>query len=274
MPNMPAASDTAGLASHPDPQPDRPGTAMPANIGFLLYIVRILADYGRHLSATLEHRAVARGFSIIAQCFGTANVVVILAHLYRGIMRAVALERILLARAARGRDLAVHGARDRRKPQPPARAGTEPPAPPEPPARTPAPPRGWRTGPDEPLDLAHLPSMAEIEAEVHRRPPGCVIADICQDLGVRPWLCSGSFWNELFDGLRCFGGNLARYYSEMRQREVRFEKELDRNPALGWPEQTPDAIRRVLGFFVGEVPVDPCPAMAAACGPAAARRPP
>jgi hypothetical protein len=118
--------------------------------------------------------------------------------------------------------------------------------------------------------------MAQLEAEIRRRPIGRAIADICQDLGVAPGLCVGSFWNDIFDALRCYRGNLVRLIGEMHRREARFERELDRQPALGWPEESREAIRRVLGFLVGEPPVDPCPALATACTPtaAAALRPP
>jgi hypothetical protein len=276
MANMPAATRTAGLQSQPDPQQDRSGETIPANIAQVLHIVRILLGYGRHLAATLEHRAAARGFSVIAQCFGTAKVSVILAQLCRGIMRAVALERVLLARAARGRDLTVQEPRTtvpREAPSTPE-PGTEPQAPSSPAAWTAAPSRIRPAGPDAPLDLAHLPTMAQLEAEVHRRPIGRVIADICQDLGVAPSLCAGGFWNDIFDALRCYRGNLVRLIGEMRRREARFEQELDRQPSLGWPEQSREAIRRVLGFLVGEQPVDPCPALATGWAQAAALRPP
>ncbi len=269
---MPIATRTAGLQSQPDPQQDRSGDAVPANISRILRIVRILLGYGRHLADTIEHRAAARGFSVIAQCFGTAKVSVILAHLSRGIMRAVVLERVLLARAARGRDLTIQaprtGAPSKAPPTP--EPETEPQAASAPAAQTAAPPRARPAGPDAPLDLAHLPTMAQLEAEVRRRPIGRVIADICQDLGIAPRLCAGGFWNDIFDALRCYGGNLARLSGELRRREARFEQELDRRPSLGWPEESREAIRRVLGFLLGEPPVDPCPALATACVPAAA----
>jgi len=272
MTNVSATTHAAGLKSQPDPHQDRPGKPVPANIGQALHIVRILLGYGRHLAATLEHRAAARGFSVIAQCFGTAKVSVILAHLSRGIMRAIALERVLLARAARGRDLIIQAPRTNAPGEAPPtpEPGTEPQAASAPAARTAAPLRAHPAGPDAPLDLAQLPTMAQLEAEVRRRPIGRVIADICQDLGVAPRLCAGGFWNDIFDALRCYGGNLAHLSGEMRRREASFEQELDRQPSLGWPEESREAIRRVLGFFVGEPAVVPCPALAAACIPAAA----
>ncbi len=277
--DVPTAPDTAGLASQPDPQQDRPGKPVPANIAQILHIVRILLGYGHHLAATIERRAAARGFSIIAQCFGTANVAVILAHLCRGIMRAVALERVLLARAARGRDLAVPQPRagGGNEAQPAGQAGTAQAAEAEPAAPRAAKLRARRANPHEPLDLAHLPTVEQLEAEIRRRPIGRVIADICHDLGVSPGLCAGGFWNDIFQALISYRGSLAGFSGEMRRREARFEQELDRRPALGWPEQGRDAVRRVLGFFVGEAPVDPDPGLATPCmsgAAAAAIRPP
>ena len=70
---------------------------MPERIAFLLHAVGILLGYGRNLLDTVRHRASAPTFPTIAACFGTANLSTILAHLNRGILRATALERVLLA---------------------------------------------------------------------------------------------------------------------------------------------------------------------------------
>ena len=102
------------------PPKDRPGKPAPARIAEILAVVSILATYGRHLAETLEQRAVARGFATIARFFGTAAFDTILAHIQRGLMRAVALERVLLRRAARGRDLRILAPR--------APSGRKPPA--------------------------------------------------------------------------------------------------------------------------------------------------
>ena len=59
----------------------------------------ILAAYGRHLADTIEHRAVWRGFTTIAQFFGTASLAIILPHLRRGIICAVALPSASCSRA-------------------------------------------------------------------------------------------------------------------------------------------------------------------------------
>ena len=283
MTGVDSATNTAGLFTPPDPPKDRDRTAVPEHIAYVLHIVAILAAYGRHLADTIERRAAGRGFSTIAQYFGTATVSVILAHIQRGVMRAVALQRMLLARAARGRDLMILAPRvhDRRQEKPAvplsADAATEPqPEQNAPPAQAAAVRPARATGPEEPLTLATLPTMAQIEAEVRRRPVGRTIVDICRDLGVSPSLCEGSFWNCIFTAIHYFRGSLCNVVLEMRRREKLFEKNVqDRSPGLDWPEETRDGIRRVLGFLIGESLVDPfhaspapgAPVAAAATGP-------
>src|ERR1700733_13607713 len=102
---MPDTTPTPPVASPPDPPQDPPATPLPPNISVLLHAVGIPLNYGRHLIETVRQRATAPNFNAIAACFGTANLATILAHLNRGILRAEALERMLLARAATGRDI-------------------------------------------------------------------------------------------------------------------------------------------------------------------------
>src|ERR1700729_479018 len=102
---MPDTTQTPPGASPPDPPQDSPATTLPHNISVILHAVGILLDYGRHLIETVRQRAAAPNFNAIAACFGTANLATILAHLNRGILRAQALERVLLARAATGNDI-------------------------------------------------------------------------------------------------------------------------------------------------------------------------
>src|SRR5215469_5244734 len=92
-------------ASPPNPPRDNSAPTTPNNIVFLLHAARILLGYGRHILDTLRPRAAAPSFNAIAACFGTANLATIVAHLNRGMLRAYALERVLLARAATGRDI-------------------------------------------------------------------------------------------------------------------------------------------------------------------------
>jgi hypothetical protein len=275
-----ATTSTAGLVTLPDPPKDRPGKPVPERIAAMLSLVAVLAEYGRHLAETIEHRAIWRGFATIAQFFGTATMPVILAHIQRGLMRAVALERLLLRRATRGRDLAILARRMRAPraeeptaPQPeptappaeptapPAEPAAADPAAPQPaealPAAQPEPPPVRRRVPEEPLTLDTLPSMAQVEAEVRRRPIGQTIVDICRDLGISPTLCDGTFWNRVFTAIHCYRGSFANIMLEMRRREKRFDHEHWQHPKLALPEQTREGVRRVLGFAIGEPPVDP-----------------
>src|SRR5487761_2324543 len=238
---------TAGLPTQPGPKQDRPTKPVPEGIAAILVIVRILLEYGRHLAATLEHRAAARSFSLIAQFFGTARLPFILARLSRGILRAMALESVLLARAARGRDLVVF--------QPRYRAEPTALVPQQPAEQKPPKPRPVRA------ELPEFPTLEQLQADIRRRPIGHAIADICRDLGISPSLCNGRFWTALYCAIAWYRGNFAKYYKEIRSREADFAAALDRDRTLkfDWPERTGDGIRRVLGFFIGEEPVNPFP---------------
>ncbi len=268
---MSNADATAGLPPPPNPSQGRPAKPVPQNIADLLAIVRVLLGYGLHLAETLEHRAVVRGFAVIAQFFGTARVPAIRARLARGLLRAMALEQVLLARAARGRDLVFYKprtptARASRQDRAQATAAIGETQPPHPVPRP---------DPDEAPDLASLPTLEQLQADIRRRPVGRALADICSDLGISPSLCQGRFWLAVSCAIMWYRGNLPRLMKEFRRRETRFcDTEADRNPALGWPEPTRDGNRRMLGFFIGEPPVTPFPPSAPVRLPAAAPQPP
>jgi hypothetical protein len=277
---MSAAQNTTTLSPPAAPPKDRPGRPAPTRIAEILAVVSVLATYGRHLAQTLEQRAVARGFATIARFFGTVAFDTILAHLHRGLMRAIALERMLRARAARGYDLPIPAPRVPSRRQPPANeppdtgqtAGQTPPAEltPEPDAaaareaaareaaaRQAEARLARRIAASEPLTLDSLPLMEAIEAEVRRSPVGRTIAAICRDLGISPSLCDGTFWNRVFDAIRLYRGSLGSLLLEVKRREQRFNREEWKHPGLDWPEDTRNGVRRVLGFFIGESPVDP-----------------
>jgi hypothetical protein len=252
-------------ASPPDPPPDHAATTLPDNIAAILHAARILLGYGRHLIDTVRHRATAPSFNAIAACFGTANLTTILAHLNRGILRAAALERVLLARAATGRDIDFVEPRTRTpKTLPaPADAETQPPTTRERPPR-PSRPAGW----NDPEFF--MPTLQDLERQVRRRPLGRTVLDICLDLAVVPGFCTGEFWNELFDIMHCFGGSVATLMQQRSRREQAFAQQLDRIRGSNWDwlRLKRDAARQVLGFFIGEPPVDPLqPAAAIATGP-------
>jgi hypothetical protein len=261
-----AGTLTAGLATPPDPTKDRTGRPVPEGIAAVLSILAILIDYGRHLADMVEHRTAWRGFATVAQFFGTAAPPVMLAHIQRGLMRAMALQHVLLQRAARGRDLRILARRIRARRAAPQAAPQEAPpgadaAEPQPdeasPKEAPAARPAHRTGPEEPLSFETMPSMAEVEAKVRRRSPGQTIVAICRDLGISPSLCEGTFWNRVFTAIHCYRGSVSKVVLEMNRREKLFDKEDWKHPNLGLPEQTREGIRRVLGFFIGEKPVNP-----------------
>ena len=165
---------------------------MPENIAQLLSIVRILLEYARHLAATLERRAAAPGFVMFEKLFGTARRPVMHGHLHRGILRATALETMLLKRAATGHDVAISN---------PSPSACAPETPADPAAASIAVQLEClladRAQQDAPIDPARLPTLEEIEAEVAGRPIGRTIADISRDLGIIAGLCTCAFWNAL-----------------------------------------------------------------------------
>ena len=266
---------------------------MPARIAALLHTVRILLFYGRHLAETATQRSASTDFNAVAACFGTGRLDAILAHLQRGILRAMALEHVLLARAARGRDIGAGAPRVRttETPAAPADPLADPPAPADQPAdpavapasqpaeapavRNPAArpfrPAGWNN------PELFMPTLEQLEAQVRRRPIGRTLVDICLDLAVVPGFCAGPFWNELFDSIRMHGGSVGTLMQEKLRREKAFGKEQDRQPGSNWDwlQMGRGALRRVLGGFIGEVADDPfdpssephAPAAAAATGP-------
>ena len=247
-------------SSPADPPQDPPAPALPNNIAFLLHAVGTLLGYGRHLIATVSRRATAPNFNAIAACFGTDNLSTILAHLNRGILRATALERVLLARAATGQDIAIVERRPHTPPAQPAPAATQPQQPatePRKPAPRPPRPTGWN-------DPELMPTMQELERQVRRRLLGRTILDICLDLAVVPGFCTGEFWNELFDAINCFGGSVASLMQQKSRREQAFDQVLDRRRGSNWDwlRLTRETARQVLGFFIGEPPVDPLEAIA------------
>ncbi len=242
----------------------------PERIAALLHVVRILLAYGRHLADTVTVRVAAPGFPAIAACFGTIDLSVILARLHRGILRAAALERVLLARAARGRDIAFARTRIRSRTSHPAPADLTKSAA-NPTAREQAPQPVRRSPGTGPTDF-HPPTLEELERQVRRRPLGRTLVDICLDLAVVPGLCTGTFWNELFEAIHWYGGSVASLMRERNRREQLFDREQDSSPAQNcdWLNLPRQMVRQVLGFFIGgqpALPLDLPIAAGAATGP-------
>jgi hypothetical protein len=238
---------TTFAAAPPDPPKDPPATPLPGNIEVLLHVARYLLGYGRHLIDTIRQRAAAPDFDAIAACFGTANLTTIIAHLNRGILRCIALERVLLARAATGRDIPYIERRTRPQETEPAllRART----------RTPraSSPTGWN---DPEL---FMPTLEDLERQIRRQPIGRVFLDISLDLAVVPGFCHSAFWNALFDITTYFGGSVGKLMQQKARRREAFAKEQDRNPNANWDWLNPtrERLREILGFFIGEPPVNP-----------------
>jgi hypothetical protein len=267
-------ADVPDPASPPDPPQDQPGktTPVPEYISAFLYAVGVLLGYGRHLLATVRQRAAAPTFPSIAACFGTANLSTIRAHLNRGILRAIALENVLLARAAAGRDIEMVTRRTRIDKPPPALADPQPEQPADQPAKRKASRRpSLPPGQDDPE--LFMPTLEELERQVRRRSFGRTIGEICSDLAVVPGHCTSAFWNGLFELMHYFGGDtvVVTVMREKARREQSFIQEQDKklDSTWDWLHLKPDAIRQVLGFFIGEPPVDPfnAPTEALATGP-------
>jgi hypothetical protein len=243
--------------SPPDP-PDHSGTTMPEYIAALLHTVGILLGYGRHLLATVRQRATAPTFPAIAACFGTANLSTIHAHLNRGILRATALQNMLLARAETGRDISIVIRRTRTDEPPPAPATPQVEQPTDQPAKPKASPRpSLPPGRDDPE--VFMPTPEELDRQVRRRAVGRTITEICRDLAVVPGFCTAAFWNDLFQFMHYFGGSVETLMREKTHREQKFIQEQDKklDSTWDWLRLKRDAIRQVLGFFIGEPPVDP-----------------
>jgi hypothetical protein len=233
--------------SEPTPNPAPPKErATPPCIAFLLRVVRVLLSYGRQLDDTIPTKAAHPRFPTLAAGFGTHDVRRILAHVHRGILRAMMLQRFLLARAAQGRDIEP----------------VQPPAPAEPAEvealdlklRAPSQPRPktGKTDPDDPLHFS-VPTLKELESQVRRRSVGRTIAEICLDLGVT--VCDGETWDEILQALTQFGANLARFFGAQQRRRETFQDERDKRPetwTFDWRDRPKEAIRQLLGSLLGE----------------------
>jgi hypothetical protein len=269
---MEPTTPTSAVAAPPDPPKDPPATSLPDNIEALLLFARYLLGYGRHLIDTIRQRAAAPNFNAIAANFGTANLATILAHLNRGILRCIALERVLLARAATGRDIPFIERHNWTTLVP----GSDPAehTPPEPPAgaRLPARkhtlrasrPAGW----DDPEFF--MPTLEDLERQIRRQPIGRVFLAISLDLAVVPGLCHSEFWSALFDIMTHFGSGVNKLMQQKARRREAFSREQDRtfDNNWDWVNMSREKLRQVLGFFIGEPPVNPFdPAAAIATAP-------
>jgi len=251
----------------PDPAQDRAGRTLPAptipqRLAALLHVVRVLLGHGRRLVETVPASAANVEFATLAGVWGTYTMPTILIRLQRGILRAMALERYLLFRAAKGREIGFVYYKDPRD-----RAPAKPPA---------EPPKGKPEGKDagdrakpghdertpkrpafDPDDL-RIPTTEELDAEVRRRPFGRTILSICMDLAVIPSFCTGNFWNQISDTLMNYGGSFTTLFKIREHRETSFQKERDKKPDtwdFAWRHPGPETVRQVLGYMIGELPI-------------------
>jgi hypothetical protein len=228
----------------------------PTRLGSLMYVVRTLLDYGRHLADTVVQRAKQPSFASIAVGFGTADLPLIMARLQRGILRTIALARMLDDRLATGRDIHPNtpvGYRAKPAPEP----GPEPKAAPTPRSRTT--PRITSAQWD---DLYSSFTLEQTEAHVRRRPIGRTIIDICLDFAVLPIQCNDEFWEHLFAAMYWHRGNFGRWGREERRRYKTFDHERNHKPNNGWWEwwdATKERILQSLGFRIGDPPMLPAP---------------
>ncbi len=253
-----------------DPAQDPAGRTIPKRLAALLHVVRVLLGHGRRLVETVPERAANVEFATLAAVWGTYAMPAILARLQRGIMRAMALERYLLARAAKGREIGFVyyvDPRERTPAKPPAEPRKGAPPSEEPGSKVP----GGRAEPAEPgddertpkrpafdPDDLRIPTPEELDAEVRRRPFGRTILAICMDLAVIPGFCTGHFWNQISDTLTNYGGSFATLFKIREHREISFQKERDKKPdtwSFTWRHPPPDTVRQVLGYMIGEAPI-------------------
>lgn len=250
---------------------------MPLYIGDLLLFLRFLIVQGRHLTFTLQRRSTLPGFSNIAQFFGTARVPVILARIARGLLRIQALQRVLLDRAKRGRDLEwLGGYKIRPRRGQPRKPKARPPQGEAPEGEAPeSQSRPRRPHPDAPPDPDNLPTLKQLEAEVRRRGIGATIAAICLDLGVAPELCQREFAMAMLDYIRGYRGYETYFLYRFYRRKSAIDPELDGSPPLRVPDRSSDVAKRVLGYAIGAswpvmpvfLPAEPISHTPAATGP-------
>ncbi|MEI7711926.1 MAG: hypothetical protein WCI94_10865 [Rhodospirillales bacterium] len=235
---------------HLAPSQGEVGTAMPTCIAAILGVVRMLLGYAKHLDLVLPERVEHPHFACIAYGFGTHDLRRILGHVHRGILRAMMLERYLLARAAQGRDIEPTQPPGPAEPEDIAALDMKLRAPARPHNKT---PRASRVDPDDPMRFS-MPTLKELEAQVRSRPIGRTIAEICMDLGIAANMCDGAMWTELYAAMVHFGGNFAEFFGVQERRRKAFKKERERRSGTWDRDDLKDAIRQLLGHLLGESP--------------------
>jgi hypothetical protein len=245
-----AGTATPGLPPPPDPPKDRSARPLPPATVELLIQVQVLLVYARHLRGLLAQVA-ERGFSLAAQCFGSVQAAFVLTNLTRGILRAIALERVLLARTG-GEPDAAAGKPRKRMPQAARQSAS----------------RAQRPSRDRVLGL---PTLRQLEAAIRRRPVESAIDEIRHDLGVSFSLCEARFGNALRDMVVAYRDSLASVFKQCLPRAADAAGAPERDLAFDLPPRKPDAIRYIVGWFIdAQQPVCGLPFTASPVGAATA----
>lgn len=249
-PGLNQTEPTALHAATPQPQ-TRP---MLGRIGAVLKIVQRLIAYGQHFNANAPARAGNPQFASVNAIFGTYDLATMMFRVKRGTLRAMALQRYLLARAARDRNLRF-GWRSHVDLQPHHRPPTKPRAKPTAPRQAP------RKEPsllaDDAPGAYYLPTDQEFDAEMRRRPVGRTMAYICLDLSIVPGLCNGDFWCDVEYAMRRYGGSIKPIFDVRLRREKSFQRKRDRLSDtwhIDWRDLSKPTVRHVLGMLIGETP--------------------
>jgi hypothetical protein len=160
----PAAADTLPGDRNPEAVP-----AEPPRSQVLLNVLTLIIQAGAAFLANIAGKMEPHEVQSIADAFGTFNLSVIVARVFRGLRLANALKRRVAATETR-----IDHPR-------PVRATV---------SHTDAPRGPRRRKPTDAHDngalLANVPTEAEIAAMLKNRTIGAVLADICADLGIVP----------------------------------------------------------------------------------------
>ena len=242
---MTDAQTSAGLSTRPDPPKDRDSPPLSDRMAVMLQIAAILADYGRHLVATIEHRALWRGFATIAQFFGTAALPLFCLTFtaascarsrWNACCWSVRHAAVTWRLTSRVRAAARHNRPPRRqRNRPPhcnsrsaARAATQAAALP----------------PHQPGGAAHLRKHAQHGGHREGSPPPPDRPDGRRYLP-RPRhvtnLCLGPFWTMCSWRSTGIAAASASSIRDMRAREKQLDRENWKHPNLGFPEETKEA---------------------------------